>query len=103
MLLADLLRTTSDVEMRRIPRVPVTGVAYDSRKTQAGNVFVGIRGEKTDGTRFFRDAVRHGAAALAAERFVEEIEGVATLRVGDARKFLAQASRAFYMDPASDW
>ncbi len=101
MLLGDLLKTIPDVEICGIPRIPVTGVTHDSRRIRAGNIFVGIRGEKTDGSRFFKDAVRSGAAALAAEEQVEQIAGVATLKVRDARRFLAQAARAFYLDPSS--
>jgi len=101
MLLGDLIRNIPDVQIGGIPRIPVTGVAYDSRRVRPGNIFVGIRGEKADGAEFFQDAVRRGAAALAAEVKVEKIEGVATLRVSDARRFLALAARAFFMDPAS--
>ncbi len=101
MLLGDLLRRIPGVEVHGLPRIPITGIAYDSRRVQAGNIFVGIRGEKTDGARFFRDAIRGGAAALISEEEGGQIPGVATLRVKDAREFLAQAAQAFYQDPPS--
>ncbi len=101
MLLGDLLRSIPDVQVQGIPRIPVTGVMYDSRRVRAGNIFVGIRGEKADGTAFFKDAVRRGATVLAAEEAAGHIEGVAVLRVRDARQFLAQAACVFYMDPTS--
>ena len=101
MLLGDLLRSIPETGARRLPRVPVTGIAYDSRRVRAGNMFVGIRGEKTNGARFFDDAVRGGAVALVSDEECERITGVVTVRVGDARKFLAQAARVFYLDPPS--
>ncbi len=101
MLLGDLLRTIPDVEVHGITGIPVTGVAYDSRRVGAGNIFVGIRGGRSDGTSFFADAVKLGAAALAAEEDARPGIGVTTLKVKDARKFLAQAAVAFHMDPSS--
>ncbi len=101
MLLEDLLRDIPGVKVLGIPRIPVTGITLDSRKVQAGNVFVGIRGERTDGARFFKEAVRRGAVALAAEEDSDPIAGVTTLKVKDARRFLAYAARSFYLDPAA--
>jgi UDP-N-acetylmuramoyl-L-alanyl-D-glutamate--2,6-diaminopimelate ligase len=95
------MRAIPETGVRRLPRVPVTGITYDSRRVRTGNMFVGIRGEKTDGTRFFKDAVRGGAVALVSEEESGRIPGVVTVQVGDARKFLAQAARAFYLDPPS--
>jgi UDP-N-acetylmuramoyl-L-alanyl-D-glutamate--2,6-diaminopimelate ligase len=101
MLLEDLLRHIPETSTGELPRVPVTGIAYDSRRVRAGHMFVGIRGEKTNGARFFKDAVRGGAVALVSEEEAERIRGVVTMRVGDARRFLAQAARVFYLDPPS--
>lgn len=101
MLLAEVLSDIEGLEIGEIPRVPITGIAYDSRKVAPGNLFVGMRGEKSDGSRFFRDAVRRGAVALVSEEEGGHIPGVVTLRVGDARKFLAQAACAFFENPSS--
>jgi UDP-N-acetylmuramoyl-L-alanyl-D-glutamate--2,6-diaminopimelate ligase len=101
MLLGDLLRSIPEAGIRGVPRVPVTGITYDSRRVRAGNLFVGIRGEKTNGVRFFRDAVRGGAVALVSEEESERIPGVVTMKVNDARRFLARAALAFYLDPPS--
>ena len=45
-------------------RQDVCGVSTDSRTVQAGNVFVALRGERFDGHRFVKDAVRRGAACV---------------------------------------
>jgi UDP-N-acetylmuramoyl-tripeptide--D-alanyl-D-alanine ligase len=44
----------------------VTGVAVDSREVTAGDLFVALRGERTDGSRFAAAARTAGAAAVLA-------------------------------------
>jgi UDP-N-acetylmuramoyl-tripeptide--D-alanyl-D-alanine ligase len=46
----------------------LTGVAVDSRRVRAGDLFVAIRGARVDGHDFARDAAGRGAGALLAER-----------------------------------
>ena len=43
---------------------PFTGIAADSREVEPGNLFVALRGERTDGHRFAAQAVERGASAL---------------------------------------
>lgn len=49
------------------------GVSIDSRTLQSGEIFVCIRGEKTDGHLYVLPALQAGAAAVVAERADEEI------------------------------
>jgi len=46
----------------------VTGVSVDSREVGPGDLFVAIRGERTDGHLYVRDAFERGAAAALVER-----------------------------------
>ncbi|NLI90783.1 MAG: UDP-N-acetylmuramoyl-tripeptide--D-alanyl-D-alanine ligase [Peptococcaceae bacterium] len=48
--------------------VPYAGVSIDSRKVGQGEVFVAIRGEKTDGHHYIGDAFQAGAAVVLAEK-----------------------------------
>lgn len=45
------------------PGAAITGIATDSRRVRPGDLFVAIRGERTDGHRFVRAALAGGAAA----------------------------------------
>jgi UDP-N-acetylmuramoyl-L-alanyl-D-glutamate--2,6-diaminopimelate ligase len=81
--------------------IPIKGISYDSRMAKKGHLFVAIRGEKTDGDLFIRDALRLGASAVASEKEIELQGQLATLRVADARRFLAQISLLYFGDPAS--
>ncbi len=49
----------------------VTGAAVDSRSIIPGNLFVALRGERTDGHRHVLAAVRAGASAALVDRPVE--------------------------------
>ena len=47
----------------------ITGVAYDSREVQPGDVFVAISGFATDGNRYIDKAMARGARLVVTERF----------------------------------
>jgi len=81
--------------------VDICGISYDSRSVQNGDLFVAIKGERTDGALFVTDAIERGAVAVALEQKLDPEPRVASFVVPDARKFLAEISRVFYQDPAS--
>ena len=99
MVLKEGLRDISIAHFSGDQNTRIKGIAYDSRSIQEGDLFVAIKGEKTDGARFIRQAIEKGAAAIAAEQGIEDAIGVAQVIVADARKFLAEISRVFYEDP----
>ena len=49
----------------------VTGVTFDSREVSAGDLFVALTGEATDGHRFVAQAFGHGAAGAIVSQAVE--------------------------------
>lgn len=83
--------------------VEVTGIVYDSRRLQDGDVFVALRGENFDGAAYIGDALERGASAIVAEGPLRpEAMDVQTPYVGvtDARAALAHLSSAFYGHPS---
>ncbi|MGE5508266.1 MAG: UDP-N-acetylmuramoyl-L-alanyl-D-glutamate--2,6-diaminopimelate ligase [Chitinophagales bacterium] len=80
--------------------VAITGIAYDSRRVQPGNLFVCIRGLKTDGHFFVNDALARGAAAVVAERDLPDPLPVPLVRVDDTRLALGLVAARFYGYPA---
>ncbi|MGD9519115.1 MAG: UDP-N-acetylmuramoyl-L-alanyl-D-glutamate--2,6-diaminopimelate ligase, partial [Armatimonadota bacterium] len=77
----------------------VTGVAYDSRRVQPGDIFVALRGQHTDGHRFLRSAADAGAVALVVEAGADsQASALPTVRVRDTRRALAEIAAAFW-----DW
>ena len=82
----------------RYADVEVGGVTADSRAVKLGDAFVAIAGGKADGLRFVASAVAAGAVAILAERPPDAPlpDGVAFIRVGNARRALALAAAAIY-------
>jgi UDP-N-acetylmuramoyl-L-alanyl-D-glutamate--2,6-diaminopimelate ligase len=99
MLLSDLLDRASGINWAGKPNVQVRGIAYDSRQVQDGDLFVAIKGEKTEGALFIDQAIGRGASAVASESPIESKPAIALLTVSDARRFLAESSKVFYQDP----
>src|SRR6201993_4911437 len=79
----------------------VTGLAYDSRQVKPGYVFLAMRGETSDGSRFIDRAIAAGAAAIVTDSAVEQPRpGIAWARVARGRRALARLSANFYKKPA---
>ena len=97
MKLANLL-TVDAVSDARFAALDVRGVTADSRAVKPGDLFVAVAGAKADGLRFVAPAVAGGAVAIMAERVPQAPlpDGVAFVRVGDARRALALAAAKFF-------
>jgi UDP-N-acetylmuramoyl-L-alanyl-D-glutamate--2,6-diaminopimelate ligase len=78
--------------------VAVSGVSYDSRAVQPGDLFFCVPGNVTDGHEYAGAAAEAGAAALCVERPTNT--GLPELRVADARMAMATLSAAFFGNPA---
>lgn len=72
----------------------VSGVAFDSRKVEPGQVFVALAGVKADGARFIADAVAKGAVAVVSgQPRPADLDGsVAFAQVADPRLALSLAA-----------
>ncbi|GAB4325772.1 MAG: UDP-N-acetylmuramoyl-L-alanyl-D-glutamate--2,6-diaminopimelate ligase [Candidatus Zixiibacteriota bacterium] len=77
--------------------VHVSGIAYDSRRVQQGDVFFAIPGEEADGRQFVPAAVAAGAVAVVAEQSVKA--DVPVIIVDSARRAMACASLRFWGHP----
>ena len=77
----------------------VTGICYDSRKIQKGNMFVCLRGRNTDGHIYAGDAAFRGAAIVIAEEALS-LPGTPLIQVEDSRKALAAIAANYYGHPA---
>ena len=80
----------------------ITGIAYDSRKVEAGYLFVAIKGLELDGHDFIQGAIENGAAAILGEdeEKLTDCGADLVLTTGDARKALAVLANTFYGNPS---
>src|SRR4051812_44185591 len=85
------------------PNAEITHIAENSRMSQAGTLFVAVKGSVHDGHRFIASALERGAVAVAGTRTVRPDdlpEGVPYLHVPDDRKAVALLSAAFFDYPS---
>ena len=80
----------------------ITGISYDSRSVQTGDVFVALRGLKSDGTAFVQQALERGAAAIVAEEAPREDGRAPWTVVADGRLALAILAAAFFRYPSAE-
>jgi len=73
--------------------VVITGITTDTRRIEAGQVFIALVGEQFDGHAFVEQACRRGAAAVVVQRDVECT--CPQLRVADTRIALGEIARAW--------
>ena len=100
MKLEELLRDIEVLEWGADRQTEISGISYDSRRTQPGDLFVAIKGFEADGHRFIPKAMANGAAAVLCED--APADGTPYVRVADCRLGLALASRDFFGNPAAD-
>jgi UDP-N-acetylmuramoyl-L-alanyl-D-glutamate--2,6-diaminopimelate ligase len=86
------------VSPEMIPAVPVTGVAFDSRAVQPGQVFVALVGGTSNGHLFIPAAVERGAVAVIGTQPLTDLN-VPYIRVEDSRAALAYLSAALHGFP----
>ena len=100
MKLRQLIKNLSIIEMNADAELEISGVSYDSRKTEKGDMFVAIRGFEADGHKFIPKAVENGAAVILCEE--KPSCDIPYVLVSDSRYGLAIVSRDFFGDPDSE-
>lgn len=79
----------------------VTGINYDSRKVNKGNIFFAIKGFKEDGSSYIKDAVDSGAGLIFTDSENKFNFETPVIKVSSIRKLMATVSGIFYNDPSS--
>ena len=83
--------------------ITITGLAFDSRSVQGGNLFFALPGAHADGKRFIAAAVRGGAVAVVYQGELPQgtdTSGAVFIQVPDARRAMAPIAAAFYGNPS---
>ncbi len=107
MQLVDLITGLPNASIQGPTDVPITNVAYDSRKVEAGSVFVATKGTHVDGHRFIGQAIERGAVAVVYDELdavpqpvTANPSPVTWVRVPNSRAALSPLAAAFYRYPA---
>ena len=93
----DLLETRGDLA------VFVHGIQFDSRKVEAGDLFVAVKGTHVDGHQFIAKAIEMGAIAVVCEDVPENLpSGIVLVRITDSQKTFGKMASAFYGNPTEN-
>lgn len=99
MRLKELLNSIRVLDVINDKDINIEGIAYHSQKASKGFLFVCIKGYKTDGHKYLKNAVENGAVAAIVEEFQEGIN-IPQYLVNNSRSALARLSAYFYGDPS---
>lgn len=100
MKLDDLIKNVEYLNIINHKNIEVTGISYNSKTTQKGDIFVCLRGEYTDGHKYFKMAEENGAVAFVCE---EELEtDLPQVVVKSTRHQIADFAVAFYEYPSKN-
>lgn len=100
MLLSRLLEKLEYTVIQGSDEIEINTLQYDSRKVNAGDVFVCIQGAGFDGHEFTKDVCAKGAKALIVMNNVDVKEHVTVVKVHNTREALAFMSAAYFDYPA---
>lgn len=100
MKLSQLLRPIEILRLEGNSEVEISGIAYDSRRVNPGDVFICIKGFEKDGHCFAKEAVDRGAVAVVVENW-QDLRKAVQVQVADSRQALALLSVVFFGNPAS--
>ena len=102
MILTDILQNVILQKVVGNTEIQVNNIQFDSRKVEAGNVFVATRGTASDGHQFIPMAIEKGAVAIVCEEIPEEINpAVAYVKVESSSDALGKMASAWYDFPSS--
>lgn len=81
-----------------LENVQISGIFSDSRKIIPGGVFVCLKGEKSDGHNYAKEAEKKGASVIVASEKISA--GVPVVYVDDTDETLAKLSEKFFGFPS---
>ena len=102
MKLEELLKGINVIEIKGDSTQTVSGIHMDSRKVEAGHLFIAVKGTQTDGHAYIGKAIELGASAIVCETFPEDMASHVTyIKVADTEDCVGKLATAFYGDPTS--
>ncbi len=98
MKLGELIKNVKVKKIINEKDVEITGISYNSKTVQKGDIFVCLKGEHTDGHDFAKNAVENGASALFCEK--EMPFDIPQVLVESTRHQIADIASEFYGNPS---
>lgn len=100
MITMELDKLIEGIDCKKInyENVEITGISYNSKTTDDGNIFVCLVGENTDGHDYVKSAEENGAVAIFAEHEVDS--KLPQIIVKSTRHQIADIADKFYGSPS---
>ncbi len=103
MKLKDLIKNIDIVKVEAVKDwqdIEITGLSYNSKTTEKGDIFICLKGENTDGHKYAKSAVENGASALFLEDEIDFECDCPKVFVKSTKHQIADLSSAFYNNPS---
>jgi len=93
MLLGNLIKSVR----KDFKKIPVKGISFDSRKVKKNYIFFAVKGNKTSGLRYVKEATQKGAVAIISNKKIKYINKKTPLiLVKNVRETLSEACSKLY-------
>ena len=86
MLLKELIKEIENLDIRGSTNIKVNNVSKNSNEIKPGDLFVAIKGSKSDGHDFINDAIIKGAKCILCEKIIDVEDDSLTLLLQNALK-----------------
>jgi UDP-N-acetylmuramoyl-L-alanyl-D-glutamate--2,6-diaminopimelate ligase len=100
-ILKDILYKVAIESVTGSTEIDIHKIDFDSRKIEANDVFVAIRGSLSDGHDYIEKAIQLGAIAVICDTLPENIEkGITYIKVKDTNTALAFMAANYFENPS---
>jgi UDP-N-acetylmuramoyl-L-alanyl-D-glutamate--2,6-diaminopimelate ligase len=101
--LTNLLNGIELLESRGDLSVLIRKIQFDSRKVEAGDLFVAVKGSHVDGHHYISKAIEKGAVAVVCEEIPAEFpSGMVVTRINNTQLAFGKIAAAFYNNPSAN-
>lgn len=102
-ILKDILYKVAIEAVKGSTDIAINKMDFDSRKIEANDVFIAIRGSISDGHDFIEKAIQQGAVAIICDTFPADIaKGITYVQVKDTNSALAFMAANYFGDPSQN-
>ena len=102
MKLSEVLKNIVILESVGKTDIEICGIQIDSRKIEAGHLFIAVCGTQADGHQYIGKAIAQGATAVVCQQLPEDLPAGATfIRIEDTEDATGKIATQFYGNPST--
>ena len=98
----NILKNIEVVSIKGTENIKINSVNFDSRKIEAGDLFIAVRGTQVDGHSFINKAIEKGAIAIVCEKMPKNTKNnISYIIVKDSTKASGQICSNYFDNPSA--